>query len=204
MSGSSPVDALFFDIGNVLVRFDLGGLLKDLAWAGGSSPWRTARLVWSRRLIDAVERGRLDGPALHQAVRDQTGYAGGYDDFKRLWSGHFRLDAAAAGLFRRAARRRPAYLLSNTNALHWDHIRHRYAFAREAKGALLSCELGLRKPERAIYEAAAAAAGVPAGRCLFIDDLKENVRGAEAAGMRALRFRGAARLERELRSLGVL
>jgi putative hydrolase of the HAD superfamily len=203
MPDAPPVDALFFDIGNVLVRFDLAGLLKDFAWSPGSSAWKVARLVWSRRLVDAVERGQLDGPGLHDAVRAQTGFAGDYDAFRRVWCGHFRLDGATSVLFRRLARRRPAYLLSNTNALHWEFIRRRYAFAREAKGAVLSCAVGARKPEKAIYEAAVAAAGVPAERCLFIDDLEANVRGAKSAGLRAVRFKNAAQLRRELESYGV-
>ncbi len=203
MPDAHPIDALFFDIGNVLVRFDLPGLLKDFAWSPGSSAWKVARLVWSRKLVDAVERGGLDGPGLHAAIRAETGFAGDYDAFRRLWCGHFTLDAAASALFRRAARRRPAYLLSNTNPLHWEFIRKRYAFAREARGAVLSCSVGARKPEKAIYEAAVRAAGVPAERCLFIDDLEENVRGARAAGMRALRFKSAAQLRRELLVLGV-
>lgn len=199
----APAKVLFFDIGNVLVRFDSAGLMKDFAWAAGSSPWRVARMVWSRRLVDEVERGRLSGEGLHAAVREQTGYVGDYEDFRRLWCGRFRLDERAAALFRRLARRRPAYLLSNTNELHWDYIRRRYAFAREAAGAVLSFETGARKPERAIYEAAVRAAGAEPAECLFIDDIAENVAGAEKAGLRALRFRGAARLEKDLSGLGL-
>lgn len=203
MPDAVRIDALFFDIGNVLVRFDLPGLLKDFAWSPGSSAWKVARLVWSRKLVDAVERGRLDGPALHAAVRAETGFAGDYDAFRKVWCGHFKLDGATSVLFRRLARRHPVYLLSNTNTLHWEFIQKRYAFAREAKGAVLSCAVGARKPEEAIYEAAVLAAGVPAQRCLFIDDLEENVRGAKAAGLRALRFKSAAQLRRDLASYGL-
>lgn len=199
-----PVKALFFDIGNVLVTFDLAGLLKDFAWGPGSSPWRVARMVWSRRLIDDVERGKLDGSQLHEAVQEQTGYEGDLEAFGRIWNGHFRLDAAAAALFRRSAKRRPAYLLSNTNPLHWEHIRRRYAFAREAAGAVLSHEVGSRKPERAIYDAAVKRAGCAPGECVFFDDVAANVAGAKAAGLRAFRFRGAKRLEGDLTELGLL
>ena len=200
----TPIKAVFFDIGNVLVRFDLGGLLKDLAWGRGASPWKVARMVWSRRLIDDVERGRLDGAELLEAVQQETGYEGGLEDFRRAWNGHFKLDATVVALFRRAGKKRPTYLLSNTNAMHWEHIRRRYAFAREAAGAVLSHELGLRKPERAIYEAAVRRAGCTAVECVFVDDLADNVAGAKAAGLKAVKFKDAARLEKDLTSLGVL
>lgn len=198
------VKAVFFDIGDVLVRFDLPGLLKDFAWGPGSSPWRVARMVWSRRLVDDVERGRIDGTQLHEAVQEETGYEGDFEAFSRVWNGHFKLDPAVSTLFRRAAKRRPAYLLSNTNPLHWEHLKRRYAFPREAAGAVLSHEVGARKPERAIYDAAVRLAGCAAGECVFFDDLADNVAGAKAAGLRAFRFKDAARLEKDLTSLGLL
>lgn len=201
---AAPVKAVFFDIGGVLLRFDLGGLLKEIAWARGASAWKVAKMVWSRKLIDEVERGRLDGPDLLEAIQQETGYEGGFEDFRRAWNGHFRLDQQVAALFRRAARRGPAFLLSNTNPLHWDHIRRRYAFAREATGAVLSHEVGARKPERAIYDAAVKLAGCAASECAFFDDLKENVAGAKAAGLRAFLYKDAARLEKDLSQLGIL
>jgi putative hydrolase of the HAD superfamily len=48
---------------------------------------------------------------------------------------------------------------------------------------VISGEVGLRKPDRAIYELAARDVGVPPEQCVFIDDIAANVRGAAAAGM---------------------
>jgi putative hydrolase of the HAD superfamily len=70
--------------------------------------------------------------------------------------------------------------------------------------ALSSCYLGFRKPEPTIYRRALDILGRPPERILFIDDRAENVAGAEAAGIKALRFEGAESLRRELVSLGVL
>ncbi len=72
------------------------------------------------------------------------------------------------------------------------------------KVALSSCYLGLRKPEPAIYKRTLDILGRPAERILFIDDRAENVEGAVAAGMRAIRFEGAEAMRRELSSMGVL
>lgn len=64
---------------------------------------------------------------------------------------------------------------------------------------LLSCDLGLMKPERAIYEACIARAGCAPGACLFIDDMEPNVMGAREAGMEALRFTRAGDLRLALK-----
>jgi len=62
----------------------------------------------------------------------------------------------------------------------------------------------LRKPEPAIYWRALDILGRPAERVLFIDDRPENVAGAVATRMNAIRFEGVEALRRELASLGVI
>jgi HAD superfamily hydrolase (TIGR01509 family) len=64
--------------------------------------------------------------------------------------------------------------------------------------------VGLRKPDVAIYRRALDILGSDPQRTLFIDDRQENVEGAVAAGMRAVRFTGAEALRGELERLRVL
>ena len=87
-----------------------------------------------------------------------------------------------------------------TNEYRFDHFGLRPLF----KVALSSCYLGLRKPEPAIYWRALDILGRPAERILFIDDRAENVAGAMAAGIKAIRFEGAEALRLKFASLGVI
>ena len=67
-----------------------------------------------------------------------------------------------------------------------------------------SCDVGLRKPDPAIFRLGAERIGVPPEACLFIDDLRENCEGAEAVGMTAILHRGAESTLPELeRLLGI-
>lgn len=70
--------------------------------------------------------------------------------------------------------------------------------------AFSSCLVGLRKPEPAIYRRALDILGSPPERVLFVDDRAENVAPAAAAGMKTIRFEGAAALRQELVELGAL
>jgi putative hydrolase of the HAD superfamily len=49
-----------------------------------------------------------------------------------------------------------------------------------------SSEVGMRKPNPAIYEYTAAQLGVAPERCVFLDDAPGNTAGAESVGMRAI------------------
>ncbi|HEV2324508.1 MAG TPA: HAD-IA family hydrolase [Terracidiphilus sp.] len=70
--------------------------------------------------------------------------------------------------------------------------------------AFSSCYVGLRKPDPAIYRRALDILGGSPERVLFIDDRQQNVDGAAAWGMKAIRFQGQEQLKSDLSELGVL
>ncbi|WP_037682693.1 HAD family hydrolase [Streptomyces cellulosae] len=53
---------------------------------------------------------------------------------------------------------------------------------------VMSFEVGLRKPQREIFELAAKRAGFAAEECVLVDDLEVNCEGARAAGWQAVHF----------------
>jgi putative hydrolase of the HAD superfamily len=63
-----------------------------------------------------------------------------------------------------------------------------------------SAFVGCRKPEARIYELTLERIGMPAEACLFVDDLQPNCEGAEAAGMRAVRFHDNEQAIAEIRA----
>jgi epoxide hydrolase-like predicted phosphatase len=68
-------------------------------------------------------------------------------------------------------------------------------------GIVISGEVGMHKPEPAIYLLGSERIGIPAEECVFVDDLRENCAGAEEVGMTAILHRGADRTLPELERL---
>ncbi|HAZ07859.1 MAG TPA: hypothetical protein DCZ01_04885 [Elusimicrobia bacterium] len=198
-----PVRAVFFDIGNVLLRFDARMILRRFARAVRRRPVKVADYLRRSDIGERIELGEVPGPRLYGMFQEELGYKGSYAQFRILWCDHFTLDRGSNAILKRTAARVPTYLLSNTNILHIDFIRERYAFPRLVRGSILSHELGLRKPDPAIYRAALRLSGTKPEETVFIDDLKPNVEAARALGMIAIRFRGAADLRRRLRALNL-
>jgi putative hydrolase of the HAD superfamily len=67
-----------------------------------------------------------------------------------------------------------------------------------------SCYLGLRKPDRKIYQVALDVLQRDPERVVFIDDRLENVAGAASLGIHGVRYEGSEQLASELVRLGVL
>jgi putative hydrolase of the HAD superfamily len=67
---------------------------------------------------------------------------------------------------------------------------------------VISSEVGLRKPDPAVYELAATRLGLPPSACVFVDDLPGNLKPARALGMATVLHRGdSAATLAEVRSL---
>ncbi len=66
----------------------------------------------------------------------------------------------------------------------------------DKENAFVSYELGLLKPDKAIYRAVLEKVNVPAGSVVFIDDKVKNVAAAKAVGMQGIVFR-PQRIERD-------
>ncbi len=198
-----PVRAVFFDIGNVLLRFSSRQVLAKVACAVKRHPLKLAKYLWRSDLGDRVERGEIGGEALYALFQEELGYKGTFPQFRLLWCDHFTLDRGSFAILKRTAAGTPTYLLSNTNALHYDFIRERYAFPGLVRGAILSHELGLRKPDPAIYRKALELSATAPEETVFVDDLKPNVEAARRLGLRAIRYRGAEDLRRRFLELGL-
>jgi 2-haloacid dehalogenase len=72
------------------------------------------------------------------------------------------------------------------------------------EAVVVSGEVGLVKPDPAIFRLLVERHGLDPARTVFVDDMPVNVRAAAALGFRAIRFTDAAALRRELGELGVL
>ncbi len=197
------VKAVFFDIGNVLLRFSSRQVIARVAMAVKHHPLKLARYLWSSNIGERIERGEVGGDELYGIFQKELGFQGTFAQFRMLWCDHFTLDRGSYALLKRTTKRVPTYLLSNTNALHIDFIKERYEFPSLVRGAILSHEVGLRKPDPAIYRKALALSGTAAEETVFVDDLKPNVDAAAKLGLIAIRFKDAESLRARFDALGL-
>ncbi len=99
----------------------------------------------------------------------------------------------------RAAGTRTA-LLSNS----WGNEYPRDLFADLFDAVVISCEVGMRKPDQRIFRHAADLLDLTPAECVFIDDIDHNVRAAEAVGMTAVLHTDPDATVAALRELGAL
>ena len=156
--------------------------------------------------LHELECGRMTETAFVESLRASLSERLGRDVelaslADTLWEGLFANDAMIAFM---ASLREAGYrmaLLTN-NVREWE-LRWRSLAPIDDIFELVvdSAFVGVRKPDPKIYELTVTGLGVPAGECLFVDDIKVNCDAARAAGMSAVVFRDTEQTIDEMRAI---
>ncbi len=200
---SPPVGVVLFDLGGVLV--DVSGVRAMRSLTGITN----AEELWHRWLVCPWVRRFESGACSETAFADglvaewglPVSPAAFLDSFRGWPIGPLR------GAEELVAQTKPAVAvgcLSNTNALHWHDRFATWPLLELFDYRFASFEMGLLKPDAAVFEHVAAVLGMPPGRVLFLDDNSVNVNSAAAVGFRAARAVGVQEAREHLVEAGVL
>ncbi len=194
--------AVLLDLGNVLVFHDNSLLFRRLGARAGLSPAEAERRL-SGTGWTAANRGLLGAEGIRRDVCGALGVDLPAEEFNALWSSHFTVHEAVLPRVEGLVGRVKLALLSNTNVLHAAFLRPRLPVLGRFDHLLLSCEVGLVKPEPAFYQEAVRRLGCAPEEVAFFDDLPEFVQAANALGLRGHVFTTAEAFDAQLEALGL-
>jgi glucose-1-phosphatase len=199
-----------FDLGNVILPFENRPVAARLWERSGKRGTLSAEAIFdalfSREdgLINAYEKGRLTSEQFFDQLRRRFSLALEFEEFKGIWNPIFRENVRVReAVIHLKARGYPLFLLSDTNELHFRYIRERYPVVEAFDAWILSYEVGVKKPEKAIYDEIFTRMAVDPGEVFYIDDIERYVEAARGYGIRGTVFRDEASLWRTLEELGV-
>ena len=200
------VDTVIFDVGMVLVDWDIRYLYRKLIADQAQLEWFVTHVVT---------------PQWHHQHDEGRNFADTSAELITAFPDHADLIAAFGPRFGEtlgeilpgmrklvgelAARKTPLYAITNFSDEFWPEF-----YAREAdlfapfRGVIVSGTEKLAKPDEAIYRLAADRFGIAPEQAIFIDDRAENVAAAEAIGMAGHLFTGEAGLRADLEQRGLL
>jgi putative hydrolase of the HAD superfamily len=184
---------LLLDFGGVLTS-SLYGRMADFCTAAGlpadaiTTAMRTAE---GRSVLALAEAGQVSQRDFEVMLARQLGLADEGLIARLLAADSFRPRAEMADLARRArAAGIRTGLLSNSWGPGGHDVYTGYDLAALFDVVVISHLVGLRKPERPIFELAAAELEVAPADCVFVDDTRGNVAAARELGMAAVHFIG--------------
>jgi putative hydrolase of the HAD superfamily len=178
-------EGLLLDVGGVLTT-DFFASISAHCRRLGLPPDSFREVVTSdptgRRLYHQIERGEITQATFERAIAKRLGV-----ESRGLLRG-FLADARPNHTIINAAdRARAAGIRTGVVANSWGTEPYNpyesYELAKRFDAVVISGEVGLRKPEPAIYELAAERLGLPPSACVYVDDIARNLPAARTLGM---------------------
>jgi len=178
-----------FDLGNVIVDIDFNRVLG--AWSDFSRvPLATLKQNFVMgEAFHRHERGEISDEEFAKALCEEMALPLSYEQFSTGWQAVFvALRPEVIDIMHKLREQgHRVVVLSNTNRLHTTFWPEQYPDIRAAADHIyLSQEMGMRKPEAAIYQQVLTQEGFSADDTVFFDDNAENVAGAERVGITSI------------------
>jgi len=199
----TPIRAVISDFGGVLTTPLLGSFAAFQDETGisasslGTAMQRIAERQGEHPLFE-LERGRITETDFLAALRVELAVELGHEPelhrFREIYFDALQPNQAMVDAMRDLKGRGYRMALLTNNVREWEPLWRGMLPVDEIFEVIVdSAFVGMRKPEREIYDLAVERIGdgVGASECLFVDDVEVNVEAARELGMAAVHFRSA-------------
>ena len=197
--------AVVWDVGRVLVRWDLRCLFGKLIEDPQELEWFVANVVTEEWHFQH-DRGRPIDDMIAERQREFPAYADTIAAYRPRFNE--TIPGPVAGTHEIVAELAdasvPQYALTNFGSEFWDGFAPTQPVFRHMRDIVVSGKERCVKPDAAIYAIAEDRFGLPPGQLFFIDDKAENIAAATARGWQGHVFHNAPALRAELVELGLL
>jgi 2-haloacid dehalogenase len=194
-----------FDIGNVLIEWDMRNLYRKVFDDHERMEWFLANVCTMAFNIEQ-DRGRPFAEAVAQLTRDHPDWAEQIRHYDERWTEMIAgpVLGSVEILQELQSRGVPTYAITNFSREKFDVTCRMFPFLTTFAGTVVSADERLLKPDRRIFELFLDRYSLRARDCIFIDDTLPNVESSKQLGFHALHFTGAPKLRADLVDLGVL
>ena len=202
---ASRIDCVLFDLGGVLIEWNPRHLYRKL-FADTAAMEQFLEEVCTPEWNARQDAGR----DWHEAVTTLTHQFPEWADYIRAFDERWEemvpgpVDGTAEIVRELHDGGVRLIALSNWSTQKFAVTRPRFAFLEWFESIVVSGDIGLVKPDPAIYRHCIDRFSLTPERTLFVDDSQPNVRAAEAVGLLAIRFTSAPELRAELVRLRLL
>lgn len=185
----SEIKVVFWDLGGVLVRTEDRSKREQWEQRLGMEPRQLDRLIFGGEMGRKAALGQASVEEVWESVRQELDLS--LDEREQLardfWQGD-DLDEELVAFIRGLRARFQTGLISNA----WLELREllegHWHIDDAFDDLVISAEVGLVKPDPAIYKLALERLNVEADQAVFVDDFTQNIAAAADVGMHAVHF----------------
>ncbi|HUI08721.1 MAG TPA: HAD family phosphatase [Bacteroidota bacterium] len=198
------VRAVIFDFGRVISDFDINRFIARIA-PRSRLPEKELSHTSSLGTSVAVryETGLISSDEFYREICSLAALTISREEFIEAYTDIFTPKPETFALVKALRGKYALGLLSNTNAWHYEYGIRPVEIFPLFDAVTLSFEVRAMKPDPLIYRDVLGKLRLPAGACVYIDDIQEYVDAGRALGLRAIRYTTHERLIADLSAAGV-
>ena len=194
------VDAVVFDIGNVLIRYAPDNFVEMLFPGDEKKQQDMLAQVFGGKYWPSFDRGTMEYDDAAQLLHEEFGHS--VEDYLHALRGWLDVKPPVEEGWRTARlckeKGKRIYLLSNYPREGIEFLTKKKFADRFAifDGGCISCYCHFNKPEKEIYDELIASCNLNPERTLFIDDTLANVEGAMKSGIHGFHMHESGMMDR--------
>ena len=184
------IKAIIFDLGAVILNIDYQNTINAFSKLGVKNASSFYSKKVQTNLFNQIETGDITAEKFLTELQKETNNAS-INQVAEAWNAMLLdLPENRLTLIQSLKKEYSIYLLSNTNTIHIDAFKKKLRKANWKKFCnlfdkmYLSHELGLRKPNVAIFEYLLKEQNLQAHEVFFIDDSPQHIEGANKLGIK--------------------
>lgn len=194
------LDAVVFDIGNVLLQWDATRVYAPLGMSNDEIAAFFERVGFADWNLEQ-DRGRTFADGINAKAAEHPSDRVLLERYDTHWMDSIvgPIQGTVDILESLVEQDVPIHAITNFSAEKFPGEVERWPFLRHFGVTVVSGEEGMVKPNPAIYHAFLERTGLEPQRTVFIDDSLKNVQGARAVGMHAIHFTNPSDFREALR-----
>lgn len=191
----SSVKNLIFDLGGVILDLSVDHTLQSFSDLSGIPKEKVQDMYVGAPGFLEYEKGLIDDDTFRNFVRQTFSINADNAAIDACWNAMLRgIPAVKLDLLLRLQGEFSVFLLSNTNAIHLDHINstmlpgngEQHSLDHYFHKAYYSHQMKKRKPDAEIFEQVLEENNLVPEQTLFLDDYAVNIEGAKALGIKTI------------------
>lgn len=203
---------IIFDLGGVIINLDVNKTISEFSALINQPFEKLYTQKEQNDLFNLLDKGAISPDTFFNELKKITSYTGPIEKMQKAWNSmlldvpEYRLDTLVT-----MKHNYNTYLLSNTCEPHIE------AFEKELEDTYgiknfddyfdkvyYSCRIGMRKPDREIFEHVLRENHLKASETIFIDDSPQHVKGAGECGINAFLLEKNREVKDLLKELNLL
>ncbi len=183
------IRAVIFDLGGVILRTEDQSARRTWEARLGLQAGELERAVFGCDASELAAVGKATDQDVWNSVAKRFGFNNGEaEQFRHDFFAGDEIDTTLVNFLRDLRPKYKTGILSNA----WPDLRkiiiEPHRLSQVVDTVVISAEEGMVKPDARIYHIAAERLGVSPGEAIFVDDMAENIVGAQRAGMPGVQF----------------